>query len=72
MVANLIVRGKDRKEAIAVAKRALKEFHIGGVHTTIPFHLYMLNDPRFLKNDYNITYIDKLIADGCNFTKKKE
>lgn len=72
MVAKLIVRGKDRKEAIAVAKRALKEFHIGGVHTTIPFHLYMLNDPRFLKNDYNITYIDKLIADGCNFTEKKE
>jgi hypothetical protein len=32
----------------------------------------MLSDPRFLKNDYNITYIDKLIADGCNFTEKKE
>jgi acetyl-CoA carboxylase biotin carboxylase subunit len=72
MVAKLIVRGKNRKEAIAVAKRALKEFHIGGVHTTIPFHLYMLSDPRFLKNDYNITYIDTLIADGCNFTEKKE
>ncbi|HEX2579730.1 MAG TPA: acetyl-CoA carboxylase biotin carboxylase subunit [Rhabdochlamydiaceae bacterium] len=72
MVAKLIVRGKNREEAIAVAKRALKEFHIGGVHTTIPFHQYMLSDPRFLKNDYNITYIDKLIADGCNFTEKKE
>jgi len=72
MVAKLIVRGKNREEAIAVAKRALKEFHIGGVHTTIPFHLYMLNDARFLKNDYNITYIDTLIADGCHFTEKKE
>jgi len=71
MVAKLIVRGKDRKEAIAIAKRALKEFHIGGIHTTIIFHLYMLNDPRFLKNDYNITYIDTLIADGCNFTEKE-
>ena len=72
MVAKLIVRGKDRKEAIAIGKRALREFHIGGVHTTIPFHLYMLNDKRFLHNDYNITYIDQLIADGCNFTENKE
>ncbi len=72
MVAKLIVRGKDRKQAIAIAKRALREFHIGGVHTTIPFHLYMLNDRRFLENDYTITYIDQLIADGCNFTENKE
>jgi acetyl-CoA carboxylase biotin carboxylase subunit len=72
MVAKLIVRGKDRKQAIAIAKRALREFHIGGVHTTIPFHLYMLNDKKFLENDYTITYIDQLIADGCNFTENKE
>jgi len=68
MIAKLIVSGKDRKEAIAVAKRALKEFHIGGVHSTIPFHLYMLDDPRFLNNDYTISYIDQLILDGCQFT----
>jgi acetyl-CoA carboxylase, biotin carboxylase subunit len=72
MVAKLIVRGKDRKEAIAIGKRALREFHIGGVHTTIPFHLYMLNDRRFLTNDFPITYIDQLIADGCTFTENKE
>jgi acetyl-CoA carboxylase biotin carboxylase subunit len=72
MIAKLIVCGKDRKEAIAIAKRALREFHIGGVHTTIPFHLYMLNDRRFLANDYPITYIDQLIADGCTFTENKE
>src|SRR5690348_10247607 len=48
MIAKLIVSGKDRTEAIAVAKRALKEFHIGGVHSTIPFHLYMFEDSRFL------------------------
>lgn len=68
MIAKLIVRGKDRKEAIAVAKRALKEFHIGGVHTTIPFHLYMLQDPRFLESDYFISYVDQLMLDGCTFT----
>lgn len=67
MIAKLIVRGKDRKEAIAVGKRALREFHIGGVSSTIPFHLFMLNDPNFLKTEYDLLYVDKLIADGCQF-----
>lgn len=72
MIAKLIVKGKDRKDAIAVGKRALKEFHIGGVQTTIPFHLYMLEDERFLKSDYPITYIDQLIAEGCRFVLEKD
>lgn len=69
MIAKLIVKGKDREEAIAHAKRALKEFHIAGVHSTISFHQYMLEDKKFLTHDYTINYIDQLIADGCNFTR---
>lgn len=69
MIAKLIVKGKDRAEAIAVGKRALREFHIGGVHSTIPFHLYMLEDPKFLTADFDLTYIDRLIAEGCRFTQ---
>jgi acetyl-CoA carboxylase biotin carboxylase subunit len=73
MIAKLIVSGKDRGEAIAVAKRALKEFHIGGnIYSTIPFFLYMFEDSRFLNNDYFISYIDQLILDGCTFTLNKE
>ena len=71
MIAKLIVKGKDREEAIANAKRALKEFHIGGVYSTIPFHQFMLDDPKFLSNDYVIDYIDKLILQGCTFIPKK-
>lgn len=67
MIAKLIVRGKDRKQAIAVGKRALREFHIGGVHSTIPFHLYMLEDKNFLDLRYDLNYIDGLIAEGCHF-----
>lgn len=67
MIAKLIVRGKDRKEAIQVAQRALKEFHIGGVKTTIPFHQYMFEDDNFLGNTYTITYIDQLMLDGYTF-----
>ncbi len=69
MIAKLIVKGKDRTEAIAHAKRALREFHIAGVHTTIPFHQYMFEDERFLTHDYTIGYIDQLIDDGCTFTR---
>lgn len=67
MIAKLIVWGKDRAEAILRAKRALREFHIGGVYSTIPFHLYMLDESNFLQNDYVITYIDQLILEGCTF-----
>ncbi|MBS0628908.1 MAG: acetyl-CoA carboxylase biotin carboxylase subunit [Verrucomicrobia bacterium] len=67
MIAKLIVKGKDRAEAIRVAQRALKEFHIGGVKTTIPFHQYMFEDDNFLNSTYTITYIDQLMAEGYSF-----
>ncbi len=70
MIAKLIVKGKDRAEAIAVGKRALREFHIGGVNSTIAFHLYMMEDPNFLNADFDLTYIDGLIAQGCRFEKE--
>lgn len=67
MIAKLIVKGKDRAEAIAIGRRALREFHIGGVDSTIAFHRYMLEDPKFLKADFDLTYIDQLIGQGCQF-----
>lgn len=68
MIAKLIVKGKNREEAIARAKRALKEFHITGVHSTIPFHQFMLQDKRFLTHDYTITTIDQLLSEGFVFS----
>lgn len=69
MIAKLIVRGATREEAIARSKRALREFHVGGIKTTIPFHKYMLNNEKFLSGNYPITFIDTLIAEGCDFTE---
>lgn len=71
MIAKMIVKGKDREDAIRIAVRSLREFHIGGVKTTIPFHLYMFEDENFHKNDYTITYIDQLINDGCKFVPQE-
>jgi acetyl-CoA carboxylase biotin carboxylase subunit len=67
MIAKLICKGENRDEAIRVGKRALREFHIGGVKTTIPFHLFMLEDENFLSNQYDLNYIDALTEEGCHF-----
>jgi acetyl-CoA carboxylase biotin carboxylase subunit len=67
MIAKLIVKGKTREEVIRIAKRALKEFHIGNIYTTIPFHLSMLNHDTFLSGVYALDFIDKLIESGYEF-----
>ncbi len=67
MIAKLICQGKDRKEAIAVMQRALREFHIGGVKSTIPFHQYMMTNADFQDLRYDIKYIDDLIDSGFQF-----
>ena len=56
MVAKLIVHGKTREEAIAKMKRALSEFVVEGVHTTIPFHLQLLDHPDFVKGEFNTKF----------------
>lgn len=69
LIAKLIVKGRDRKDAFAIAKRALKEFHIAGVHSTIPFHLYLLEDKNFQEGNYFLDYIDGLMKNGSTFTR---
>lgn len=61
MIAKLIVKGKNREDAITIAKRAVDEFYIGGIETTLPFHRYMLSDENFLQGNYDLRYIDELI-----------
>ena len=51
LVAKLIAVGRDRDEAIARLKRALSEFKIEGINTTIPLHQNILNDERFLNRN---------------------
>ncbi|MEE2708679.1 MAG: acetyl-CoA carboxylase biotin carboxylase subunit [Gemmatimonadota bacterium] len=58
MVAKLIVWADTRDEAIARMKRALTEFEIGGIKTTIPFHLKALDDQRFVSGKYTTAFVD--------------
>jgi len=58
MVAKVIVHGKNRKEAIARMKRALDQFLIDGVHTTIPFHRDVMDHEVFMSGDFNTKFLD--------------
>ena len=62
MIAKLIVHGRDREEAIARAKRALDEFVVEGVKTTIPLHRLILSHPDFQKSGVTTGFLDRLLA----------
>lgn len=59
MVAKLIVHGDTREEAILRMKRALDEFIIEGVHTTIPFHANLMEDEVFNSGDFDTNFLEK-------------
>ncbi len=59
LLAKLIVWGRDRDEAVARGRRALSEFRIDGVKTTIPFHLDLLKDDAFLSGDYHVEFLER-------------
>ncbi|MDP4115789.1 MAG: acetyl-CoA carboxylase biotin carboxylase subunit [Bacteroidota bacterium] len=62
LLAKLIVWGKDRPHAIARGKRALEEFTIEGVKTTIPFHLKVLSDENFVSGNFDTGFIDNFLT----------
>ncbi len=57
MVGKLICWGRDREEAMLRMERALKEFHIEGIPTTIPFHLKVLNNEYFRRGEVFTNFI---------------
>lgn len=58
MVAKLITWGSTRKEALERMDRALAEFVVHGVHTTIPFHMKLINHPKFVEGDFHIQFLE--------------
>jgi acetyl-CoA carboxylase biotin carboxylase subunit len=64
MVAKLIVWGTDRDEAMARMKRALHEFTIEGIKTTIPFHMKVLNNAFFQKGEVYTNFIQRRMSDN--------
>jgi acetyl-CoA carboxylase biotin carboxylase subunit len=61
LIAKLIVRGSNRQEAIKTMHRALSEFYIAPIKTTIPFHIKLMENPSFKKGDISTHFVQDLL-----------
>ncbi|MEM6682237.1 MAG: acetyl-CoA carboxylase biotin carboxylase subunit [Pseudomonadota bacterium] len=61
LVAKLIVHGKNRQDCLMRLRRALDEFVIGGIKTTIPLHNALVDDAEFVAGDYDIHWLAKFL-----------
>ncbi len=62
MIGKLITHGKDRRDAMDMMSRALDEFMLTGVKTTIPFQQAILQDPNFRRGVYTTNFIENLLG----------
>lgn len=63
LVGKLVVWGADRAEALARGRRALKEYRLEGIKTTIPLHLRLIEDEAFLSGEYDTGYLERLLGE---------
>ena len=61
MVAKLITWGTDRREAVERMKRALLEFYMEGIQTTIPFHKKVMKNKEFLRGQYTTDFVSEFM-----------
>ena len=61
LVAKLIVKGRDRSEALARMRRALEMFVVEGIKTSIPMHLRILSDPDFAAGRFDTHFIERFL-----------
>ncbi|MFA6217058.1 MAG: acetyl-CoA carboxylase biotin carboxylase subunit [Candidatus Omnitrophota bacterium] len=61
LVAKLIVHGNTREEAITIMQRALHEFEISPIKTTIPFHIQLLGNPLFIKGNISTHFVPEML-----------
>jgi len=62
LISKLVVWGRDRNEAVDRMRRALDEYVIGGVRTTIPFHRWLMDHPRFQSGRFHTGFIDECFS----------
>ena len=62
MIGKLIVTGKDRREAIDRMNRALSEYLLTGVKTTISFQQAIMQDPNFRRGVYSTNFVEQLLG----------
>jgi acetyl-CoA carboxylase biotin carboxylase subunit len=62
LIAKLVVRGRSRNECLMRLRRALEEYVIEGIETTIPLHARLIAEPDFLNGDYDIHWLESLLG----------
>jgi acetyl-CoA carboxylase, biotin carboxylase subunit len=62
MIAKLISVGSSRESAIKRMRRALSEYLISGIKTTIPFHVQIMQNPDFILGDFDTSFVEKIIG----------
>ncbi len=72
MVAKLVTWGADREEAIARLGRALSEFVVKGIKTSIPFHQRVFRHPKFLEGHYDTGFIDEHLGGSIEAAEDPE
>ncbi len=63
LLAKLITYANTRQEAVRVMQRALNEFHIAPIKTTIPFHQRLLDNPLFLKGEVSTHFVEEMLKE---------
>ena len=63
LVAKIITHGRSRQEAIKIMQRALSEFHIAPIKTTIPFHMKLLENSQFIKGDISTHFVQEMLKE---------
>ena len=61
LISKLIAHGEDRAQAIARMRRALDEYEVLGIHTSLPFFRWLLRQPAFIEARFHTSYLDELL-----------
>jgi propionyl-CoA carboxylase alpha chain len=72
MIAKLITYGQDRDEAIAKMVRAIDEYQITGVQTTLPFARFVMNHPAFRSGEFDTHFVSKYFSPEMLSTQDEE
>ncbi len=64
LISKLVAHGRDRAEALARLRRAVSEYHVLGIRTTLPFFERALRHPAFVSGDYDTGFVPRFLADA--------
>src|SRR4030095_10947315 len=67
----LVAWAASRQDAVARMTRALREYQVLGIRTTIPFFLWLMQEPDYLEGGYDTRYLDRVLAErrGDSFSR---